>query len=106
MLLASEFATLLNTVGEPVTVHMAKPPKTVTKAKAIVQSTSKAHEAIVQAYGVDGKSFQFAAVDIVPNRLDQIHLASGEKYTIDEVVKHFERGSGNLAHCTAYCKGR
>lgn len=106
MLLANEFQQLLNMVGEPVEVHMAKPPKTVTKAKSIVQSTSKAHESIVQAYGVDGKSFQFAASEIVPVRLDQIVLATGEKYTIDSVVKHFERGTGNLASVTCYVKGR
>ena len=106
MLLATEFRQLLNAMGEPAEVHMAKPPKTVTKTTAIVQSTSKAHESIVQAYGVDGKSFQFAAADVVPSRLDQIVLATGERYTIDSVVKHFERGSGALSSVTAYVKGR
>lgn len=109
MLLATEFRQLLNTMGEPAEVHMAKPPKTVTKTTAIVQSVksnSKAHESIVQAYGVDGKSFQFAAADVVPSRLDQIVLATGERYTIDSVVKHFERGSGALSSVTAYVKGR
>lgn len=106
MLAPAEFKVVLDAVGEPVEVHMAKPPATVTKAKSIMQSTSKAHESIVAAYGVGGKSFQFAATDVVPNRLDQILLTSGERFTIDEVVKHFERGTGTLTSTTCYVKGR
>lgn len=106
MLLAAEFQSLLNMVGEPVEVHQSKPPQTVSKVKSIVQSNSKSHETIVAAYGLGGKSFQFAAADVVPTRLDQIILASGERFTIDEVVKHYERGTGALSSTTCYCKGR
>lgn len=106
MLAPAEFKVILDAVGEPVEVHMAKPPKTVSKVKAVMQSTSKAHESIVAAYGVGGKSFQFAATDVVPNRLDQVILNSGERFTIDEVVKHFERGTGTLTSTTCYVKGR
>ena len=106
MLTATEFQTLINITGEPVEVHQAKPPKTVSKVPAIVQSTSKSHETIVAAYGLGGKSFQFASADVVPTRLDQIILASGERFTIDEVVKHYERGTGALSSTTCYCKGR
>lgn len=106
MLTAPEFSRLLGVFGETVEVHQTKAPKKTYNIKAIVQSTSKAHEQIVQAYGVNGMSFQFAAVDHVPDRLDTIVLSGGEKYTIDSVVKHFERGTGKLASTTCYCKGR
>ena len=106
MLKAAEFKQLLDVVGQPVEHHQAKPPSTVTNAKAIVQSTSKAAEAVVNTYGVNGMSFQFAAADVTPHKLDRIKLATGEVYTIADVVPHHERSTGTLASFTCYAKGK
>lgn len=104
MLKASEFNILLANLGQDVTVDAAK-TRAKTTSKAIVQSTSKAQDTIVQAYGVTGKSFQFPASSPVA-RLDQIALATGERFTVDAVVDHHDRATGQITSRTAYCKGK
>ena len=106
MLIASEFRQLLNVVGQTIEHHQAKPPQTVTNVKAIVQSTSKAAEAVVNTYGVNGFSIQVSALDLTPLKLDQFVLATGERLTIADVVPHHERGTGKLSSFTCYVKGK
>ena len=106
MLKAAEFRQLLDATGQMVEHHQAKPPSAVTNVKAIVQSTSKAAEAIVNTYGVNGFSLQISALDLTPSKLDQFVLATGERLTIADVVPHHERGSGTLSSFTCFVKGR
>lgn len=106
MLTAVEFKQLLGVTGQPIEHHQAKPPQTVKNLKAIVQSTSKAAETIVNTYGTNGFSIQVAASDVTPKKLDQIVLPTGERLTIADVIPHHERGSGVLASYTCYVKGK
>lgn len=109
MLTLPEFKTLQKYHGLPLTWAQAKAPnQSALVAKAIRQSTSKAAEAIVNAYGVNGQSIMVAAQDLpeAPVKFDSFTDTNGEKYVVDSVIHHNERGSGELIYFTCYCKGK
>lgn len=109
MLRRSEFDILSAFVGEPVTWNHAKGIETATLIPfAIVQSTTKNNEALVNAFGVAGKAIQIGegTTPIPPEKFDIFLLADGAKFVIDSVVEHRERGTGVIQHYTCYCKGR
>lgn len=109
MLTLAEFRLLANATGQPVTFTQAKAPNaSASISRAIVQSTRKSAEAIIQAYGVNGISVQVAADDVPvePIKFDSFLLANGDRFVIDTVITHSERTSGVDTHYTCYCKGR
>jgi hypothetical protein len=109
MLTLSEFLRLADETGEPITWEPAKQTSApVAIEKAIVQSTSKSSEAIVNAYGVNGVSVQIAvnALPEAPQKFDTITTAESERFIVDTVIKHKERGNGAVSSYTCYCKGK
>lgn len=107
MLTGGEFNYLLSATGEPVTFTQAKAPQATYSVRAIVQDLSKAPEAIVNAYGISGKSIQFgvAGFTVPPEKFDAITRANGERITIDLVLPQGERGTGAIIYYLAYGKG-
>lgn len=108
MLTAAEFSRALALLGVPVTWTQAKAPNATESIRAIVQSTAKAQEAIVNAFGVNGVSIQVAAdaLPTAPEKFDSFTDANGARHVIDTVVKHEARGSGALVNFTCYAKGK
>lgn len=106
MLSAAQFASLLSVTGEPVTWEQAKPPQATQQVRAIVQSLSRAPENIVNAYGIDARSIQVAAGTVAPEKFDQFIDGQGNRYTVDLVIEHRERGTGALISFTCYAKGK
>jgi hypothetical protein len=108
MLTAPEFAHLVQTLGQPMTWQQGKPPHDSASITVIVQSTAKAQEAIVNAFGVNGVSIQLKvdSIPIPPEKFDIFTDANGHRYVIDTVVKHESRGSGALVSFTCYSKGK
>lgn len=107
MLTAAEFNNLLAALGEPVTFRQAKAPSTTYNIRAIVQDMGKAPEAIVNAYGLSGRSVQFVAsgFTVAPEKFDSVTRASGERITFDLILPQAERGTGVVTHYVAYGKG-
>lgn len=109
MLTLAEFQALANATGSPVNWSQAKAPnQTAAVSKAIVQSTKKSEEPIVNAYGVNGKSVQVAVTDlpVAPEKFDTFTDAYGARYVVDLVVTHAARGSGEIVSFTCYSKGK
>jgi hypothetical protein len=108
MLLAGEFASILAALGQPVTWTQAKAPHATATIRAVVQSTAKSQEAIVNAYGINGRSFQVAAGATVspPEKFDVFTDAQGNRFVIDTVVEHQARGAGASTSFTCYCRGK
>lgn len=109
MLTVAEFALLAAETGEPITWNPAKQthaPQAI--ARAIVQSTSKSSEAIINAYGVNGVSVQIAVTDLPtpPLKFDEFTTADNEKFVVDTVIEHKARGVGSISSYTCYCKGK
>lgn len=107
MLTLNEFRILANATGEPVSWVQAKAPnQNAAVNRAIVQSTSKSSEAIINAYGVNGVSIQVAAADlpIAPVKFDTFVVGSNN-YVIDTPIAHKERGTGAVIYYTCYVKG-
>lgn len=106
MLTLPEFQALVAALGEPVTFRQAKAPNATYSISAIVQDMSKAPEAIVNAYGLAGRSVQFAisGFAVMPEKFDQITRANGERITLDLVNQHSTRNSGAIAYVVAYGK--
>lgn len=105
---ASEFAMLLQVTGRPVTFHQIKPPQAVTNVRAIVQSNIKSSEAIVNAYGVGGRTIQIAAnaLPTPPEKFDIVTDANGERWVLELVVPKHAEGSGAVVSYTCFSKGR
>jgi hypothetical protein len=108
MLTSAEFAQLLAATAQPVTWTQAKAPHATANVRAIVASTAKAQENIANAYGVNGRSFQFAAnaLPVPPEKFDVITDAEGNRYVLDAVVVHQARGTGAITSHTCFAKGR
>lgn len=107
MLTAAEFEKLLAQLGEPVVYRQAKAPQATYNIRAIVQDMGKAPEAIVNAYGLSGRSIQFLAsgFTVAPEKFDSITRASGEKITLDLILPRGARDTGVVSHYVAYGKG-
>src|SRR3954468_18617393 len=109
MLTPDEFHFLAKHLGEPLTFRQTKAPQTVLAIPfAILQDLSRAPEMIVNAYGVNGRSVQFAAADFVgfaPERFDVIERSNGERYTLDAVHAEHARG-GAISYFICYAKGK
>jgi hypothetical protein len=108
MLTLGEFKELLAATGSPVTFTKVKAPSVTTSIRAIVQSTSKASEAILNSFGVNGVGFQIAAdaLDVPPEKFDVIVDADGHRHVIETVVTHHARGAGLPSSYSLYAKGR
>ena len=106
MLTLAEFNAIIAAVGEPVTFRQAKAPNATYSINAIVQDMGRAPEAIANAYGLTGRSVQFAITGfaVAPEKFDQITRASGEKIILDLVNREATRGSGAVAYVVAYGK--
>lgn len=107
-MLRTELAQLVATLGQPVMHHQTKPPAAVTNvAKCLTQSTSKAPEAIVNSYGVNGREFVFtlASLPTAPEKFDSVTF-SGERYVLEVAIPLHEHGSGALMGWRCYSKGR
>ena len=107
MLTATEFNALLDVAGEPVTYRQAKSPQATYSIRAIVQDMSRAPEAIVNAYGLAGRSVQFIGQGfaVPPEKFDSVTRANGERITLDLVNPQLQRGTGTVAYHVAYGKG-
>jgi len=105
MLTAGEFIQIVNTLGITVEWHQAKPPREVKNVRVVVSSIDKRNEAMLNAYGLEGKMFQIPAM-ITPKKLDQIVLPTGERYTLTDVEAVHTRGTGALVSYNCYCKGK
>jgi hypothetical protein len=108
MLTLAEFKQLLAVTGSPVTFTKVKDPAVTVNIRAIVQSTSKAPEAIINSFGVNGVGFQIAAdaLDTAPEKFDVIVDADGHRHVVESVVTHHSRGAGTPTSYTLYAKGR
>lgn len=109
MLIASEFAELKKHLGQQMTWTQAKDPQqTQVVDKVILQSTKRENDQIVNAYGINGISLQFDAVDlpIKPEKFDAVVDLQGVKYIIDLVITHRSRADGSVVSYTCYCKGK
>ena len=110
MLTAIEFNQLLAAVGEPVTFVQAKPPAATVATHAIVQdigqNSSRASEAIVNAYGLTGRSVQMnmTGLAVPPEKFDTIIRSNGERITLDIVNPEHARVSGTVSYYIAYGK--
>jgi hypothetical protein len=101
----SEFTQLVRTVGVPVTHFTVAGQRTA--ITGVVQSTARAGESIVNAYGVNGVAVQALAADLAspPVKFDSLEIA-GELYTVDSVAAKRETLSGSIMGWVMYCKGR
>ena len=108
MLTAAEFKQLLANTGRLLVWVQAKPAHASASVQGIVQSTAKAQESIVNAFGVNGTSVQIAAdaLPIPPEKFDSFIDGNGTRYVIDTVVKHEARGTGAAVSFTCYAKGK
>jgi endonuclease III len=108
MLTIAEFKQLLAVTGSSVTFTKVKAPSVTTSIRAIMQSTSKAPEAIINSFGVNGVGFQIAAdaLDTPPEKFDVVVDTDGHRYVIETVVTHHSRGSGTPSSYSMYAKGR
>lgn len=108
MLTAAEFNVLLSQVGSPVTFQQAKPPNTTIALNAIIQPISRSEEALINAFGLTGRSIQFAVSalgGIVPEKFDRV-VVGGETFVLESVVPHHARGTGALTYYVGYSKGK
>lgn len=73
----------------------------------LTQSTSKATDALVNQYGVNGREFVIDADEVTapPVRLDSIAV-NETKYVFDAVMPLYEDGTGALIGFRAYAKGK
>lgn len=88
--------------------RMAKAPGTVTPVMVLVSGTSRERsEVIVNAFGVNGVSFQIAAdaLPTAPEKFDAIEI-NAHKYVIDMVVEKRCRRTGAVSSFTMYAKGK
>jgi hypothetical protein len=108
MLTLSEFKQLLAVTGSPITFTKVKVPSVTVNTRAIVQSTSKAPDAIINSFGVNGVGFQIAADALAtpPEKFDTIVDADGHRYVVEAVVAHHSRGAGTPSSYSLYAKGR
>lgn len=108
MLTAPEFKQLLNVTGKTLAWTQAKEPRATLNVICILQSTSKAAEVIVNAFGINGTSIQLAAdaLPVPPEKFDTFTDANGHRYVIDVVIPHEARGTGALVSFTCYSKGK
>lgn len=106
MLAPQEFAQLLMVVGEPVTFTQVKSPHLTVSTQAIVQDLGRAPEAIVNAYGLTGRSVQMtmAGLTVPPEKFDTITRSNGEVIVLDMVNPEHTRGSGAVSYYIAYGK--
>lgn len=106
MLTPQEFAQLLTVVGEPVTFTQAKPPHLAVATRAIVQDLGRAPDAIVNAYGLTGRSVQMtmAGLTVPPEKFDTIKRSNGEVIVLDMVNPEHTRGSGVVSYYIGYGK--
>lgn len=107
-MIRAELTALVQTLGQPVVFLQAKPPATSTAiAKCATQSTSKAMEPIVNAYGVNGREFIILQRDLTtaPEKFDAVSF-QGERYVLDTVVPLHEHGTGALMGWRAFSRGK
>ena len=106
MLTAAEFNQLLAQTGEPVTFTQAKAPRLTVATRAIVQDMGRAPEAVVNAYGLTGRSVQMtlAGLTVPPEKFDTITRSNGERITLDIVNPEHARGSGTVSYYIGYGK--
>lgn len=107
-MMRAALVSLVDALGQAGTHIQAKAPQTSTPlARVLTQSTSKSTEAIVQAYGVNGREFVFLsdALPLTPERFDAIQIG-GERYALDTVVPLHEDGTGLLMGWRCYAKGK
>jgi hypothetical protein len=108
MLTNAEFNQLLAVVGEPVTFHQVKAPQAVVAGRAIIQSNSKAADAIISSFGVTGQSIQMpvSMFAVPPEKFDYVVRANGERLVFEMVDARVERGSGMASYYVGYSKGK
>lgn len=109
MLTLAEFNLLAQAVGVALVWRQAKAPfGSVTAPQAILQSTSKNNEAMINAYGVSGWSIQIAAgvLPVDPEKFDAFFDVAGNTYIVDTVVAHKERTTGVVTYFCCYGKGK
>lgn len=95
-------------IGTMATHKKAKAPQTVTgPIKILQQSTSKAPEAIVNAYGVNGREFVILASDLpdTPEKFDTITSDSGV-FVINDVIPLMGEGIETVIGYRCYSKGK
>ena len=97
MLSAAEFGQLLAAAGVAVDWRQAKAPHQTASIQAVTGSVDKRDEALVNAYGVGGRYFQFlaTALPVPPEKFDRLTLA-GVAYTIQDVVTKHQRATQNM----------
>jgi|GEM_PF-4040216 len=99
---------LIQALGQSATHIQAKAPNVETVVpRMLSQSTSKATESIVQAYGVNGREFVLlvTALPQAPERFDAI-VTGDERYALDTVIPLHEEGTGELMGWRCFAKGK
>lgn len=103
----AEFNRLITGLGTYAEITHAKTGTVDPVTYCLSQSTSKATDALINQYGVNGREFVFRSGDVTspPLRLDAIAI-SGDKYVFDVVIPLYEAGTGALIGYRAYAKGK
>ena len=107
MLTEQEFIQLRAATGVPVLWRQAKPPNDTRNLVCITGPIDARQDVMVNAYGVNGRTFQILAADLpaAPEKFDQLELG-GERYTINDVIPQHVRGAGTVVSYRVFCKGR
>lgn len=102
----NELAALVDYLGQPVTLEQTKLGMSKDLAKVLTQTTAKAPEAIVNAYGVNGREFVFKKddLDTPPERFDVVTF-NGERFVLDTEMTLYEPG-GAVIGWRAFAKGK
>ena len=113
MLTPAEFNVLWTQLAIPVewSPPSTAPVPPIRHIRAIVQAIDKRNEVLVNAYGINGISFMVRAADLVPSKLDTVHIndpshAGLERYTIHDVVPIHTRGTGVICYYSCYSRGK
>lgn len=105
--LESSFDFVIDTLGSPASLHIAKSGATIAIPKVGITSVDKKDTALIEAYGVSGFVITIKAKDVPgkPEKFDKITMAgSGAVYVFDDVKPKLL--GDKVVGWSAYTKGK
>lgn len=106
-MIKADFDAIIDRLGSPGSHEMAKAPGTITPiTKIAMQSIGRSEEALVNAYGVDGRKIHIKASSLLvpPEKFDLIVIGT-QRHAITDVQPKLEEGSGAVMGWQCFCKG-
>jgi hypothetical protein len=106
MLTRAHYNSVIDTLGVPAEYCHIKTQEKILINKVGI-STNKSNEALVNAYGVGGKTITIkqSSLSMTPEKFDYV-IINGEKMVFDFVTSVHEAGTGTVIGYRAYCVGK